>query len=262
MSPQTETGPEMANAPTVHVRWKIPARRVEMVKERAAVIVLDLPPEIDPENVLDGGHVAISTGGESRTSYFAVMSVDRPRRSLTLYVKRSSTGVVSAALLDPAGAELFMAEPRPGIDLPAGVQRPMFIAAGSGLASGLGLLRRRLRQSPVATRPVPLLFVGDAEECGTVRAAVAAQHGGSSVELRLWDTGRRGRRVTAADVQRAAAGLQADWIYVCGPEAFTQMVGGAIGALPGPVPQLVVECHEARRKATGARESVPALRNP
>lgn len=237
----------MAISTAPKIRWKIPGHRVTAVNETAALVTLEWPDELDDKDLLEGGHVALSyaSDAETHTSYFAVLSVDRALRTITLYVKRSTRGLVSAALLDPAGgAMLSMSRPAPGILLPGAVRRPLFVAAGSGLASGLGLLGRLLRDSDRHYENSALFFVGRSDECETVRSIIAAGGLETSMELRLWDTGRRGGRVTGGDLQSVVDALRPDWIYVCGPASFAGLVRESAAAAAGPAVPVVAECYE------------------
>lgn len=227
--------------------WKIPSHRVYSVHETAALVQLEWPAELDEKDLLEGGHVAVSAAAATgvHTSYFAVLSVDRGSRTMTLYVKRSARGLVSAALLDPAGgAVLSISRPGPGILLPGSVRRPLFVAAGSGLASGLGLLGRLLRDPARQYERAALFFVGRSDECDTVRDVLAAGGLATSVELRLWDTGSQGRRVTAQDLLGVLDTLHPDWIYVCGPASFAGMVRESAAATAGPAAAVVAECYD------------------
>ena len=230
--------------------WRISRWSVDNVHGSAALVTISLPVHFPSNELFNGGHLAISLDvSASSSSYFAVMTADPVSRTITLYVKRSSRGRVSAVLLDGQCPQpLYLSRPAAGILLPARTRRPMFVAAGSGLASGVGLLRRRLLQDPLPAQGVSLLFVGSTQECATVSAAVAQV--GLPVDLRLWDPARRGRRPAVPDLHAAMARFRPDWMYVCGPSDFAQMVRDSAAMLEGPVPEVLAECYGASRPAT------------
>lgn len=234
----------MRNETIAPDRWLIPSYQVlSRTDDSAALVMLEVPPGLSVDDIYDGGHIAVSLGRgvEAPTSYFAIFAVDRRRSALTLYVKRSVRGVVSSALLD-GSRHLYLAKPSAGISLPERAERPLFIAAGSGLASGVGLVRRWLLQDPSSSPRASFLFVGRSGECRTVHLAM--QQLELPVDLQLWDTLKRRRRADAGDLQAVLGAVQPDWIYVCGPADFARLVRDSASSMQAS-PAVVAECYEA-----------------
>lgn len=212
------------------------------------MVTLGWPEEMGESDVLEGGHIAISVDGsaDERISYFAIMAADYARRTVSLYVKESAHGGVSAALLNGGGAASFrISKPTVGVVLPKDADRLMFVTAGSGMASGLGLIGRHLR-GQFSECEASFLYVGNTHECDVVRASVAGLAKQGRIDLLVWDTGLRSKRVGVDDIIAAMNRVNPDWVYVCGPVSFAEKVHEAASAAFGQLPPIVTECYEDR----------------